>query len=58
MENASRIINLVLKAVALGMGVVSIVLGLLPEAADLTTQVTLLSIGLSTLALAALQKED
>ena len=58
MENASRIIKLVLKAVALGMGVVSIVLGLLPEAADLTTQVTLLSIGLSTLALAALQKED
>ncbi len=31
MDNASSIINLVLKAVALGMAVVSIVLGFLPE---------------------------
>jgi hypothetical protein len=58
MENAQRIIPLVLKAVALGMGVVSIVLGFLPEAADVGTQVTLLSIGLLALALAALQKEE
>ena len=58
MENAPRIIGLVLKAVALGMAVVSIVLGFLPEAADVSTQVTLLSIGLFTLALAALQKEE
>jgi uncharacterized membrane protein YwzB len=57
-ENAQRIISLVLKAVALGMAVVSIVLGFLPEAADISTQVTLLSIGLFTLALAALQKEE
>jgi hypothetical protein len=56
MENAQRIISLVLKAVALGMGVVSIVLGFLPEAADINTQVTLPSIGLFTLALDALQK--
>jgi hypothetical protein len=58
MESAARIIGLVLKAVALGMAVVSIVLGFLPEAADLSTQVTLLSIGLFALALAALQKEE
>jgi hypothetical protein len=58
MEDAQRIISLVLKAVALGMGVVSIVLGILPEAADVSTQVTLLSIGLFALALAALQKEE
>ena len=58
MENAQGIIILVLKAVALGMGVVSIVLGFLPEAADVSTQVTLLSIGLFALALAALQKEE
>jgi hypothetical protein len=58
MENAQRIIGLVLKAVALGMAVVSIVLGFLPEAADVSTQVTLLSIGLFALALAALQKEE
>jgi hypothetical protein len=58
MENAQSIINLVLKAVALGMAVVSIVLGFLPGAADVGTQVTLLSIGLFALALAALQKEE
>lgn len=57
MENRQRIISLVLKAVALGMGVVSIVLGFLPDAADVDTQVTLLSIGVFALALAALQKE-
>ena len=57
MENISGIISLVLKAVALGMGVVSIVLGIL-GAADVSTQVTLLSIGLFALALAALQKEE
>ena len=57
MEDVSRIINLVLKAVALAMGVVSLILGIL-GAADVNTQVTLLSIGLFTLALAALQKED
>jgi hypothetical protein len=58
MENIQRITTLVLKAVALGMGVVSIVLGIIPEAANLGTQVTLLSIGLAALALAALQNED
>jgi hypothetical protein len=57
MENTQRIINLVLKAVAVGMSVVSIVLLFLPDAADIDTHVTLLSIGLFTLAVAALQKE-
>ena len=58
MEDAPRIINLVLKAVALGMAVVSIVMGFLLQAANISTQVTLLSIGLFALALAALQKEE
>ena len=58
MENAPRIIDLDLKAVALGMAVVSLVLGFLLEAGDIGTQVTLLSVGLFTLALAALQKEE
>jgi hypothetical protein len=58
MEEAPRIINLVLKAVALGMAVVSIVMVFLPQAANISTQVTLLSIGLFALALAALQKEE
>ena len=58
MENTRRIINLVLKAVALGMAVVSIVLLFLPDAADIDTHVTLLSIGLFALAVAAFQKEE
>ena len=58
MENAGKIINLVLKAVALGMAVVSLVLSFLPGTADAGTQVTLLSVGLFALALAALQKEE
>ena len=58
MENTQRIINLVLKAVALGMAVVSIVLLFLPDAADIDTHVTLLSIGLFALAVAAFQKEE
>ena len=58
MGNAQRIINLVLKAVALGMAVVSIVLLFLPDAADIDTHVTLLSIGLFALAVAAFQKEE
>lgn len=58
MENTQRITNLVLKAVALGMAVASIVMGFLPQAAGIGTQVTLLSIGLLALALAALQKEE
>jgi uncharacterized membrane protein (Fun14 family) len=57
MEDISRIIDLALKAVALAMGVVSIILGILGSA-DVSIQVTLVSIGLFTLALAALQKQD
>lgn len=56
-ENPQKIISLVLKAVALGMAVVSIVLEFLPDAADVATQITLLSIGLFALAVAALQNE-
>jgi hypothetical protein len=57
MENSKNITTLVLKGVALAMGVVSIVLGFIPDAADAGTQITLLSIGLAALALAALQQE-
>ena len=53
-----RIIGLVLKAVAVGMSVVSIVLGFIPGAADIDTHITLLSIGLAALAIASLMKED
>ncbi len=57
MEDSKKIVGLVLKAVALAMGVVSIVLGIL-NVADIDTQVTLLSIGLFALAVAALQKDE
>jgi hypothetical protein len=57
MENAQNIINLVLKAVAVGMSVASIVLGIL-NVADVNTQTTLLGIGLFTLSVAVLSKTD
>lgn len=50
-------INQILKAVALGMGVVVVVLGIL-NATTAETSITLLGIGLFALALAALQGED
>lgn len=56
MENARNTFDLVLKAVALAMGIASIVLGIL-NAVDPGMQVTLLSIGLVALALAALQND-
>jgi hypothetical protein len=58
MENAQKIISLVLKAVAVGMSVASIVISFLPDVGDVDTQITLLGIGLFTLAVAALQKEE
>jgi hypothetical protein len=40
------------------MSVVSIVLGFLPDVATVDTHITLLSIGLAALAVAALQEEE
>jgi hypothetical protein len=57
MEDRQRITSLVLKAVALGMAVVSLVLGFLPDAANAATQITFLSIGLFALAVESLQTE-
>ena len=54
MESTRNISDLILKAVALAMGVASIVLGIL-DVAGVETQVMLLGIGLFALALAALQ---
>ena len=53
----NKIIALVLKAVALAMGVASIVMGFIPDAADMDTHITLLSMGLVALALNSLMKE-
>lgn len=51
---ANTIFILVFKVVALAMGIVSIVLGFFPKEADEKTQITLLGIGLTSLAMAAL----
>jgi len=55
MKSYQKIIQVVLRAVALGMAVASIVLGYL-GGVDLETQVNLLALGMFALALAALQK--
>jgi hypothetical protein len=57
MQKYQGITDLVLKAVALGMSVASIVLGIL-GAVGVDTHVTLLGIGLLALALAGLQKVE
>lgn len=57
MKERQQIIQLVLKAVALAMGVASVVIGLL-GAAPAETIVILLGIGLFCLALAALDQEE
>ena len=57
MENAQRIISLVLRALAVGMSIVSIVLGFVGEA-DVNTHITLLGIGLAALAIASFQNEE
>lgn len=56
MENIQNITKIVLKAVAVGMSVTSIVLGVI-GVVDIETQVTLLSIGLAALAVASLSEE-
>ena len=58
MKKSEKIIVLVLKAVALGMAIVSIVLGFIPGEGDIDTHITFLGIGLAALAVAALMKED
>jgi hypothetical protein len=57
MEKVQNIVSLVLKAVAVGMSVGSIVLNSL-NVVDMETHVTLLGIGLFTLAVAAVQREE
>ena len=57
MSNTSRIITLVLKAVAVGMSIAAIVLGVLGTA-SVETLITMLSIGLAALAIASLQQGE
>jgi len=57
-SETQRITGLILKAVAVGMSIVSIVMGFIPDAADVDTHITLLGIGLAALAVASLMKEE
>jgi hypothetical protein len=57
-SEVKRITSLVLKAVAVGMSIASIVMGFFPNVIDTDTQITLLGIGLAALAVAALQREE
>jgi len=52
--DANMIIQLVLKVVGMAMGIVSIVLGFFPKETNTKIHITLLSIGLTALAIAAL----
>ena len=52
--DVQMIISLVLKVVAMAMGIVSIVLGFFPKETETDTHITLLSIGLAALGFAAL----
>ena len=53
MENINNIIVLILKALALAMAIASIVMGFFPKETNVDTHITLLSIGLAALAIAA-----
>ena len=52
-----QIVGLVMKALAVGMAVASLVMGFVLDAVDIGTQITLLSLGLAALAISSLQKE-
>ena len=52
--DANMIIQLVLKVVAMAMGIVSIVMGFFPKETTVKTHITMLSIGLAALGIAAL----
>jgi hypothetical protein len=52
--DVNTIITLVLKVVAVAMGIVSIVLGFFPKETNIKTHITLLSNGLAALAISAL----
>ena len=52
--NVTMIIALVLKVVGMAMGIASLVLGFFPKESETETHITLLSIGLAVLAIAAL----
>ena len=52
--DAKSIIELILKVVAMAMAIASIVMGFFPRETNVETHITMLSIGLAALAIAAL----
>jgi hypothetical protein len=53
-----RIPGIVLKAVAVGMSVTSMVMAFIPDVVGADIRITMLSVGLAALAIAALGKEE
>ncbi|MFN2216405.1 MAG: hypothetical protein ACK2TS_05620 [Anaerolineales bacterium] len=53
----TTIIEFLLKVIALGMGIASVVLGFFPIEVDLDSQITFLGIGLLALAIASIMKK-
>lgn len=54
MVDSEMIIGVIFNVVALAMGIVSIVMGFFPKEIETKTQITLLGIGLTSLALSVL----
>ncbi|NOH10045.1 MAG: hypothetical protein HND51_00210 [Chloroflexi bacterium] len=52
--DVNMIVQLVFKAVGMGMGIVSVVLGFFPNETSVKTHITLLGIGLAALGIASL----
>jgi len=53
--DVKSIITLILKAIAMAMAIASIVMGFFPRETNVETHITLLSIGLAALSIAALR---
>ena len=58
MKDPKKIINLVLKTMAMAMPIVSLVMGFFPGEADVETHITMLGIGLVALAIAAIRESE
>ena len=57
-ERPKKIINLILKTMAMAIPIVSLVMGFFPGEADVETHITMLSIGLVALAIAAIRESE
>ena len=58
MGKKQNIVSLLLKSLAIGLSIVSIVLGFFPDVGDANTHITLLGIGLAALAATSLMNGE